>query len=779
MPAPNLSLPLLPITSGVLLPGMTSTIALETDEARAAIDAARSIDGHLFVIPRIEGRFARVGVLADLVELEQEGNPEGAAVLVARGRAVPGAAVPATGSALWVSVEPVEPSPDAPEVRELAREYRAVLENILLTRGARRLANLLREVTEPDAVADLVGFLPDLTLEQRVLALETTDTEERLRLVLGWSREILADLALRERVRSSVESDLEKNQREFLLRRQLEAIRRELGEDEESADGPDGYRARLSALELSESTRAAIVREIDRLERTSEQNPEHGWIRTWLDTVFELPWGVSSPDAVSLDAAAATLDADHDGLTEVKERILEHLAVRTLRARKPLQVVGGGSSGAIIALVGPPGVGKTSLGESVARALGRPFARVALGGVRDEAEIRGHRRTYVGAQPGRIVRAIREAGSMTPVLLLDEIDKLGSDYRGDPASALLEVLDPAQNHTFRDHYLEVDLDLSDVVFIATANVLETIPAPLLDRLEIVRIDGYTEREKRSIARNHLLPRQRSRAGLDAEELEISDGALEVIIGEYTREAGVRGLERELGRLARKVAARRARDLGAALVRVGPEDVRGWLGRPRFSPEPVGADALPGVATGLAVTGSGGDVLSIEASAMPGPEGLTLTGQLGEVMRESAEIALSYVRSNAVELGIDPEAFTGRRFHLHVPAGAVPKDGPSAGVTMATAIVSLLRGVAVRPDVAMTGELTLRGRVLPIGGVVQKTLAAYRAGLTHVIVPARNAPDLEDVPDEVREALTVHTASSVTDVFDVAFGPVEVEVAAAA
>ena len=518
--------------------------------------------------------------------------------------------------------------------------------------------------------------------------------------------------------------------------------------------------------------KTAVLREIDKLERTSEQSPEHGWIRTWLDTVFEIPWGTQTEDRLDVNEAGRILDEDHDGLKDVKERILEHLAVRKLQAERGITPVGPRGTGAILALVGPPGVGKTSLGESVARAIGRKFVRVALGGVRDEAEIRGHRRTYVGAQPGRLVRALREAGSMNPVLLLDEVDKLGSDYRGDPSSALLEVLDPAQNHTFRDHYLEVDLDLSKVLFIATANVAETIPTALLDRMEVIRLDGYTEDEKLAIARHHLLPRQLERAALRPDEVQVTDAALQAISADYTREAGVRSLERELGRLLRKVATKLASeardnaesdDDGPSSVVVDAPDVRGWLGRPRFFFEAADRTAVPGVATGLAVTGAGGDVLFVEATSMDGTEGLTITGQLGDVMKESAEIALSYVRSHADELGISPDRFKNRHFHVHVPAGAVPKDGPSAGVTMTSALVSLLTDVPVRSIVGMTGEVTLQGRVLPIGGVKQKVLAAHRAGLKEVVLPERNGPDLEDVPEAVREEMTFHLAGSVADV----------------
>ena len=611
----------------------------------------------------------------------------------------------------------------------------------------------------------MAGYSPDLSLAQKVEVLETLDVEARLRLVLGWARDTLADVTLRDKIKTDVEEGMEKTQREFLLRRQLEAIRKELGQlsGHEADDDPDDYRAKLESRDLPEHVRTAVEREVDKLERTSDQSPETGWIRTWLDTVLELPWGVESDDSHDIAEAKGILDADHDGLKDVKDRILEHLAVRKLQAERGLAPVDGRGSGAILALVGPPGVGKTSLGESVANALGRKFVRVSLGGVRDEAEIRGHRRTYVGAQPGRLVRALREAGTMNPVIVLDEVDKLGNDYRGDPSSALLEVLDPAQNHTFRDHYLEVDLDLSRVLFIATANVMETIPGPLLDRMEIIRLDGYTENEKVSIAKHHLVGRQLRRAALRDDEVEFTDDALRTVVADYTREAGVRNLERELGRLLRKAATALAAGERTAPIVVDGPDVRGWLGRPHFFFEAADRTSVPGVVTGLAVTGAGGDVLFVEASVSDGPEGLTLTGQLGDVMKESAEIALSYVRSHAEELGIDPGVFAGKRFHVHVPAGAVPKDGPSAGVTMTTALVSLLRDVPVRSVVGMTGEVTLQGRVLPIGGVKQKVLAAHRAGLTEVVLPERNGPDLEDVPEEVREVMTFHLAATISDV----------------
>ncbi len=767
----HVTLPVLPLTSGVVLPGMVFTLALESDEAKAAAEAAGTEGGRLLLVPHIEGRYAAVGVISEIME---EGTlPGGGPAVVVSGvqRATIGTGVPGTGSALWVEAEPVSEPAATEAAIELGREYRAVLENILLSRGAGRIAAQLREVTEPSRLADLSGYSTDLSLDQKVQVLETIDVEERLRLVLAWARDTLADVALRERIKTDVEEGMEKTQREFLLRRQLESIRKELGELSNSDESdPDDYRKRVEEADLPDGVRTAVMREVDKLERMSEQNPESGWIRTWLDTVLELPWGTESEDRLDVPEAARILDADHDGLSDVKERILEHLAVRKLQAERGLRPVEGRGSGAMLALVGPPGVGKTSLGESVARALGRKFVRVALGGVRDEAEIRGHRRTYVGAQPGRFVRAIREAGTFNPVILLDEVDKLGGDFRGDPSSALLEVLDPAQNHTFRDHYLEVDLDLSKVLFIATANVIDTIPSPLLDRMEIIRLDGYTEAEKVAIARHHLVGRQTERAALKPGEVIITDEALRTVVADYTREAGVRSLERELGRLLRKVATKVAAEEVTAPVTVEADDIKGWLGRARFFFESADRTSVPGVVTGLAVTGAGGDVLYVEASVADGPEGLTLTGQLGDVMKESAEIALSYVRSHAEELGVAAEAFTGKRFHVHVPAGAVPKDGPSAGVTMTTALVSLLTGRPVRSVVGMTGEVTLQGRVLPIGGVKQKVLAAHRAGLTEVVLPWRNGPDLEDVPEEVREQMTFHLAQGIADVLGPALEP---------
>src|SRR5205807_538202 len=540
------TLPLVPTNTGVVLPGMVVSMALETPEARAAVEAANGGDGQVVLVPRVGGRYAAVGTVA---HIEQAGQlPGGVAAVVVRGvsRARIGVGLPGTGTALWVQVEPVEDPVPSERALELAREVRAVMENVLEHRGASQVAESLRDVTDPGALADLAGYSPDLSFEQKVELLETVEVEARLERLLGWMRDVLADLSLRERIRNEVTEGMERTQRDFLLRQQLAAIRKELGEADETTDAIEEYRKRLDELDAPEAVGKAIEREIGRLERTSEQSPEHGWIRTWLDTVFELPWGSRSDDHLDLEEARRTLDADHTGLADVKERIIEYLAVRKRRSDRGLAPATGRGSGVILALVGPPGVGKTSLGESVARALGRSFVRVALGGIRDEAEIRGHRRTYVGAQPGRIARALAEAGTMNPVFMLDEVDKLGADWRGDPSSALLEVLDPAQNHTFRDHYLEVDLDLSEVLFIATANVADTVPPPLLDRMELIRIDGYTEDEKVAIGRHHLLARQRQRNGLDPDEVEPTEDSLRRIASEYTREAGGRGLERARG-----------------------------------------------------------------------------------------------------------------------------------------------------------------------------------------------------------------------------------------
>ncbi|MBA3691065.1 MAG: endopeptidase La [Actinobacteria bacterium] len=761
------ALPLLPLTTGVVLPGMVVTLTIESDEAAAAVQAADG--GELLLVPRLDGRYATIGTVAKVEDVGRLRGGQDALVIRGLHRAVVGVGVPGTGEATWVQVEPVvDDAGSTSRARELAREYRALVESIVESRGVPQVAEFLRGISDPGAIADTSGYSPDLSFEQKIEVLETVDVERRLELVTGLARETLGEIELKDKIRTDVSEGMEKRQREFLLREQMGAIRKELGEDSDG-DVVEEYRTKIAEAGMPEDVRTEAERELGRLERTSEQSPEYGWIRTYLDWMTELPWATRSDDTFDIAEARRVLDADHDGLEDVKERILEYLAVRKLRHDRGMGEATGRGSGAILTLVGPPGVGKTSLGESVARALGRRFVRVSLGGIHDEAEIRGHRRTYVGALPGRIVRALKDAGTKNPVMMLDEIDKVGADWRGDPSSALLEVLDPAQNHTFRDHYLDVDLDLSEVLFVTTANVAETIPGPLFDRMEVIRIDGYTEEEKVAIARHHLVDRQIERNGLRADEVVVTDDALRTIVGDHTREAGVRNLEREIGKALRKVATKLAAGEATAPVTVDAGDVRTYLGRPKFFFEAAERTSVPGVATGLAVTGAGGDVLFIEATRMDGTDGraLTLTGQLGDVMKESAQIALSYVRSHAAELGVDRASLDGR-FHVHVPAGAVPKDGPSAGVTMTTALVSLLTGRAVKSTVGMTGEVTLQGRVLPIGGLKQKVLAAHRAGLTEVVLPARNEGDLDDVPEQVREQMTFHVAATIADVLAAAF-----------
>jgi ATP-dependent Lon protease len=759
-------LPLLPLTTGVVLPGMVVTLTLESDDAKRAVRAAESSGSELLLVPKVGSRYARIGTVAKVEDVGRLQN--GLEALVIRGlrRAVVGIGVPGTGDAIWVQVDDVDEGAASPDALELARQYRATLEAIVEARGVPQAMELFRGLTDPGQLADTAGYAPELTFEQKVEVLETVDVEERLEKVLVWAKEILAEAELKDKIRSDVRDGMEKNQREYLLRQQMDAIRRELGDDD-GENVVEEYRRKIAEAGMPGDVQKQAERELGRLERMGEQNPESGWIRTYLDWLLDVPWSVRTDDNLDIAEARRILDEDHTGLEDVKDRIVEYLAVRKLRQERGLGEATGRGSGAILTLVGPPGVGKTSLGESVARALGRRFVRVALGGIRDEAEIRGHRRTYVGALPGRIVRALKDAGTKNPVMMLDEVDKVGADWRGDPSSALLEVLDPAQNHTFRDHYLDVDLDLSEVLFITTANVSETIPAPLLDRMEVIRIDGYTEDEKVAIARDHLLERQVERNGLRDDEVAVTDDAIRAVVSDHTREAGVRNLERELGKVLRKVATKLAGGSLTAPVTVDVPDIREYLGRPKFFFEAAERTSVPGVATGLAVTGTGGDVLFIEATRTDGEgDGLTLTGQLGDVMKESGQIALSYVRSHGDQLGIEPGDVRGR-FHLHVPAGAVPKDGPSAGVTMVTALASLLSGRAVKPTVGMTGEVTLQGRVLPIGGVKQKVLAAHRAGLTEVVLPKRNEGDLDDVPEKVRDEIAFHPVETIDEVLAIA------------
>jgi ATP-dependent Lon protease len=744
---------LVPLDDNVVFPNMTVTIAADVaDETR------------VLLVPRHEGEYAKGGTVAEVVDTVRLPGGIEAVNLVGLHRGVAGAAHTDAQGRLRVEVqERPDEEPPGVRTRDLEREYRAVVEEILELRGDDgRISAFVRSIREVGTLADTAAYAPEISFEQRIELLEAVDVVERLELALRLQRERLAEQQIRHRIREDVEEGAQRQQREYILRRQLESIRKELGEDDASVS--EDYRTKIAEADLPDEVREQAEREAARLERMGDQSGESSMIRTYLDWLLAVPWGKRSEERLDPVHAREVLDSDHAGLEDVKDRIVEYLAVRKLRQERG--IAEDKRSGAILTLIGPPGTGKTSVGESIARALNREFVRMSLGGVRDEAEIRGHRRTYIGALPGRLVRALRDAGTMNPVILLDEVDKVGADWRGDPSAALLEVLDPAQNHSFRDHYLDVEVDLSEVVFIATANMAETIPGPLLDRMEVIRFDGYTVDEKVAIARGYLWPRQRERAGLREEEVSIDDITLELIVSQYTREAGVRQLERELGKLLRKTATTVASGTAEPPISIAEAAVREALGRQRFFAEVADRTGTPGVATGLAVTGTGGDVLFIEASVMEGEPGLTLTGQLGDVMKESAQIALSYVQAHAPGFGLEAESLR-RRFHVHVPAGAVPKDGPSAGVTMTTALVSLLTGRPVRSDVGMTGEVTLQGRVLPIGGVKQKVLAAQRAGLTTVLLPARNGPDLDDVPEAVRDAMTFHLVENVGEVIELA------------
>ena len=755
------SLRLIPLDDTVVFPGMSITLT-----------AAVGDDESVVLVPRHEGEFAEVGVVATVAERVRLPGGAQAVTVEAEHRALIGAAQSGSDGDLFVEVEerPDEVPVDG-RTRTLAREYRAVVEEILELRGAdARISGWLRSISEPGMLADSCGYSPDLDYEQRLELLRTVDVTDRLELALKLQRERFEELQIRKRIRDDVQQGADKQQRDYFLRKQMDSIRKELGEDDASV--VEEYRAKIEAAEMPEEAHEQATKELGRLERMGEQSGESSMIRTYLDWLIALPWNKRSEEHLDPIAARAVLDADHAGLEDVKDRVTEYLAVRKLRHDRGIEA--DPRSGAILTLIGPPGTGKTSIGESIARATGREFVRMSLGGVRDEAEIRGHRRTYIGALPGRLVRALRDAGTINPVILLDEVDKVGADWRGDPSSALLEVLDPAQNHSFRDHYLDVELDLSHVLFIATANQADTIPGPLLDRMEVINFDGYTSEEKLAIAKGYLWPRQRDRNGLLDGEVTVSDDILRTVIAEYTREAGVRNLERELGTVLRKTATSIAAGQASAPVAVDIDIIRDALGRQKFFQESAARTAVPGVATGLAVTGTGGDVLFVEATAMnshTSTPSLVLTGQLGDVMKESARIALSYVRGHAHQLGIPDDAFEEREFHIHVPAGAIPKDGPSAGVTMVTALASLLSRRPVKHTVGMTGEVTLQGRVLPIGGLKQKALAAHAAGLTDVVIPERNRGDLDEIPNEVLDTMRFHPVMTVAEVLDLALEPV--------
>ena len=750
------SLKLVPLDDAVVFPGMPVNLTADLGS-----------DARVLLVPRRGSGFATVGVVADISERGKR-RGRGVVSLVALHRGVPGAAHTDQDGVLRVEVDErpdVAPPPNL--TRDLEREYRAVVEEILTLRGDDgRISAFVRSITHPGALADTAGYSPDLNQEQKLELLETLDVVERLALALRFQQERLAELSVRKRIRDDVDSGTQKQQREYFLRREMDAIRKELGENEGSI--AEEYRKKIADAAMPEAARQQAERELSRFERMGDSNAEASMIRTYLDWLLAIPWSKRSDERLDPTDARTVLDEDHAGLDDVKSRITEYLAVRKLRADRGM--TDDRRSGAILTLIGPPGTGKTSIGESIARATGRKFVRMSLGGVRDEAEIRGHRRTYIGALPGRLVRALRDAGTMNPVILLDEVDKIGADWRGDPSSALLEVLDPAQNHSFQDHYLDVALDLSHVLFIATANVADTIPGPLLDRMEVIRFDGYTTEEKVAIGRGYLWPRQVERNGLRPDDVTTSDEVLRLVVGDYTREAGVRQLERELGTVLRKTATRVVAGGQPTPILVDAAAVVAALGRAKFHREAAARTSVPGVATGLAVTGVGGDVLFVEAASMAGKGGLVLTGQLGDVMKESARIALTYIKSHAPQLGIEERTFDGREFHVHVPAGAIPKDGPSAGVTMVTALASLTTGRLVKSTIGMTGEVTLQGRVLPIGGLKQKVLAAHAAGLTEVILPARNEPDLNEVPSDVRDRMQFHPVTSVDEVLALALEP---------
>jgi len=778
----RLTLPVLPLREVVLFPGVSAPIGAGRPATLRAIEAALKSESHrIFAVAQREnvdtvtpGVLYTTGTIAKISQIQR--GLGGVQLLLHGENRATALHYSENGRYLEAVVRDVEDLPplnagDAAFVG-LHREARERAAELGQKSGLPEdvVRQVLEGVADPGRLADLVAGYLEIPPVERQGLLETLSVEDRLRRVLVHVQRQIGVLDAQEHIKSQVQEELGERQREMFLREQLKAIRKELGEEDEVVE-VDELRKRLATLELPEAAKKEVERELQRLERANRDSMEAQVIRTYLETVAELPWNKRAEESLDLKRAAEILEQDHYGLNDVKNQVLEFLAVRQLRQRAPQQAAQGNdddkeAKGPILLFVGPPGVGKTSIAKSIARAMGRPYVRISLGGARDEADIRGHRRTYVGAMPGRILQGMKQAGAKNPVFLLDEVDKLGVSFQGDPAAALLEVLDPAQNDSFTDHYLGVPFDLSEVLFIATANFPQSIPGPLLDRLETVNFAGYTEREKLEIARRYLVPRQLRDNGLSPEQLEITDAGLSEITTSYTREAGVRQLEREIGKLGRKVA-RKIADGGAERIRVDAGDVDDLIGRPKVHPEHKAREDQVGVATGMYYTPVGGDIMFVEASVMRGKGELVLTGQLGDVMKESARAALTYAKSHADQLGILEEAFVDTDIHVHVPAGAIPKDGPSAGVTMATALVSALSRRPARHDLAMTGEITLRGRVLPIGGVKEKVLGAVRAGIRTVVLPKENAPDLDDLPEDVRSSLEVQLVEDLDEVLTLA------------
>jgi ATP-dependent Lon protease len=778
----RLTLPVLPLREVVLFPGVSTPVGAGRPATLRAIEAALKSDSRLIfavaqrdnvdtVIPDVLYTTGTIAKISQIqrglggVQLLLHGERRGTALhYTDNGRYL---------EAVVHEVDDMAPlNADDPAFVGLHREARERAAELGQKSGLPDdvVRQVLEEVSDPGRLADLVAGYLEIQPAERQGLLETLSVEDRLRRVLIHVQRQIGVLDAQEHIKSQVQEELGERQREMFLREQMKAIRKELGEGDEGTEVED-LRKRFEALELPEAARKEVDRELARLERANRDSMEAQVIRTYLETMAELPWNKRAEESLDLKRAAEILEQDHYGLKDVKDQVLEFLAVRQLRQRSPAAVAQGNEDdkqarGQVLLFVGPPGVGKTSIAQSIARAMGRPYVRISLGGARDEADIRGHRRTYVGAMPGRIIQGMKQAGAKNPVFLLDELDKLGVSFQGDPAAALLEVLDPAQNDSFTDHYLGVPFDLSEVLFVATANFLQSIPGPLLDRLETVNFAGYTEREKLEIAKRYLVPRQLHENGLTLEQLTVTDAALSEIITSYTREAGVRQLEREIGKLGRKVA-RQIAGGEVERVTVDAKDVDDLIGRPKVHPERKAGEDQIGVATGMYYTPVGGDIMFVEASVMRGKGELVLTGQLGDVMKESARAALTYAKSHADQLGIHDEAFAGTDVHIHVPAGAIPKDGPSAGVTMATALVSALSRRPVRHDLAMTGEITLRGRILPIGGVKEKVLGAVRAGITTIVLPQENAADLDDLPEDVHSSLEVHLVEDLDEVLTLA------------